>query len=237
MKLTTTGGVLTILDANDAVSAVLQNITKVQRDSVGSVIRVYGGFGSHEIKKADVTHLNGSSFSGTTQDLVTSISGLVGQSQIGKVGVFSDLISVTLSLDTSAYASGDLLADTQAISNAVRVLGGQAVLQSIMVIDEDDVGAAFSIYILGANNTMGTENSAPSISDANARAIQAIVDIATTDYKDLGGVKVANIRGIGAVVEAASDSKDLYVSVVNGTGTPTYTASGIKLVLGFLQDG
>jgi hypothetical protein len=115
-------------------------------------------------------------------------------------------------------------------------LGGRAVLQSLMVIDEDDAGAAFSVYILGANNSMGTENAAPSITDANARAIQAIIDIATGDYKDLGGVKVANIRNIGALLEADAASRDLYVAIVNSTGTPTYSASGLKLVFGFLQD-
>src|SRR5262245_6178977 len=39
-----------------------------------------------------------------------------------------DLISVTLTLDTSAYASGDLLADAQAISSAVRVSSGSGEL-------------------------------------------------------------------------------------------------------------
>lgn len=146
-----------------------------------------------------------------------------------------ELISVTLTLDTSAYANGDLIADAQAITGAVRISGGSGELVSLMVIDEDDQKAAIDIYVTQVNTTWGSENSAPSLSDAGGRSIQAVIPIATGDYKDLGGVSVANIKNIGAVVKA-SGSADLYVAVVNGSGTPTYTASGVRLVFGFKQN-
>jgi hypothetical protein len=145
-------------------------------------------------------------------------------------------VDVTLSLDTSAYASGDVLADTQVITNMVARIGYGGVLQSVEVIDEDDQGAAFTIYFLDANVAMGTENSAPSISDANARSITGSVAVATSDYADLGGVKVAKISGGGLPLQAASGTRNGYVAVVNSTGTPTYTASGVRLRLGILQD-
>ncbi len=53
------------------------------------------------------------------------------------VGV-SQTRDVTLSLDTSTYASGDVLADMQEIANAVRANGGSVVIQSLTVIDKDD---------------------------------------------------------------------------------------------------
>lgn len=146
------------------------------------------------------------------------------------------LIDVTLSLDTNAYASGDLLADTQAVANAVRLNAGYGILHSVMVIDEDDQGAAFDIYFLSANNTLGTENSAPSISDANAREILCVVPVATSDYKDLGGVKIAGFSGLNRIIRGASGSTSIYVAVVNGSGTPTYTASGVKLRVGIIQN-
>lgn len=151
-------------------------------------------------------------------------------------GSVSDIIDVTLSLDTAIYASGDLLADAQVVTNAMRVVGGTGVLQSLALIDEDDQGVAMTVYIASGSGSFGTENAAPSITDALARNILGWVDVAATDWKDLGGVRVANLRGLGLMVKAAAASRDLYVAVVNGTGTPTFTASGVRLKLGFLQD-
>ena len=158
-----------------------------------------------------------------------------GENHLGEVGTGDDVIDVTCTLDTSAYASGDLLFDTQAATSAARVNAGKVVLESVTVLDEDDQGIAFDLYFLDANNSMGTENSAPSISDANARAILGYVPILSTDYRDLGGCRVACKAGIGLAMKAGSGTTTIYVAGVNGTGTPTFTASGLRLKLGFLR--
>lgn len=143
-------------------------------------------------------------------------------------------VDVTLSTDTSAYASGDLIADAQIVAACVRSNDALGALHSMLVIDEDDQGVAFTVWFASASSTFGTENSAPSISDANARTILGFVDVATSDYKDLGGVKLAFKGNIGMAIKPVADSDDIYVAVVNSTGTPTFTASGLKLRLGFL---
>lgn len=143
---------------------------------------------------------------------------------------------VVLSFDTNIYASGDVLADTQTLTAAFRAADFGGVLQSITVIDKDDQGAAFDIYILDANNSLGTENSAPNISDANAAAIQGRIQIATGDYYDLGGCKVAHLSNLAIPIKPLSGTTTLALGVINGTGTPTYSASGVVLRLGILQD-
>lgn len=145
------------------------------------------------------------------------------------------LVDVTLSLDTSAYTAGDLIADTQEVASAVRAADAKGVLQSVVVIDEDDQGAAIDLYFFSANVTMGTENSAPSISDANIRNLLGIVSVASGDYKDVGGAKVAVKSGIGMIVQPASGTDDIYVAVVSNGSTPTYTASGVRLRIGVLS--
>ena len=65
-----------------------------------------------------------------------------------------------------------------------------------------------------------------------------LVEAATTpllpaDYLDLGGVAVAAKQGLN--VALSSGSASTYVAVVSG-GTGTYTASGITLRLGIIQD-
>lgn len=156
-------------------------------------------------------------------------------SQPGQVGSPGDVITVTLTVDTSIYADGDVLADTQTIANAMRITGGHGVLQSLQLIDPDDQGQPMDLYFFSANRALGTENGAPSISDANAIDIFGPVAIASGDYRDLGGVKVASVRGIGLMLEAATGSRDLYVGAIS-RGTGTYAGGSLTLKLSFLWD-
>lgn len=144
-------------------------------------------------------------------------------------------VDVTLSTDTSAYAAGDVIADSQVVASCVRANDALGVLQSLTLIDEDDQGVALTCYFLGANVSMGSENSAPSITDVNARQILGSVAVAASDYTDLGGVKIAYKSNLGLMVKPAAGTPDTYVAVVNGTGAPTYSSAGLKLRLGFLS--
>lgn len=149
-------------------------------------------------------------------------------------GAFAAL-SITLSLDTSIYASGDVLADTQAIAGAVRTDGGSAILRSLSLVDKDDNAAAgIDLVFLGSNVSLGTENAAPSISDANADSVLGIVSVASGDFIDLGGVKVATVKSIGLQLTPASGTT-VYVAAIT-RGTPTQTASGIVLNLQVEQE-
>lgn len=140
---------------------------------------------------------------------------------------------VTLSLDTNIYADGDVLAATQVVSNAFRIDDQTGMLASVAVIDEDDQKAAFDLYFLSADVSMGTENSAPNISDANARNYCGHVAISVGDYKDLGGVSVAVLYGINLPIKPISGTNDIAIAAIS-RGTGTYTASGLKLRLGIL---
>lgn len=142
------------------------------------------------------------------------------------------IVEATMSLDTAIYAAGDVLADTQEITNFFRVKNVASLLKSVAVIDEDDQGAAFDIYFFDANVSLGTENAAPNISDANGRSFLGLVSIATGDYKDVGGVRHANIKNIDEILKGPLDSTSVFVGIVNGAGTPTYSAAGIKLRFG-----
>lgn len=151
-------------------------------------------------------------------------------------GPGSELFDVTLSLDTNAYAGGDVLADTQIITNAVRENGGRATLRSLTVIDKDDQKVALDVWILASGVSMGTENAAPDIDDTEGLQLLGFVPIAAADYKDLGGVAAACIKNVGLVCKAAADARGLYVAVVNGAGTPTYSADGLVMRFGFDLD-
>lgn len=146
-----------------------------------------------------------------------------------------DVIAITPTCDTSIYASGDLLFDLTAVANAVRANGDIAYIKSLTLIDKDAQGVAMDIYVSTGSTTMGTLNAAPSISDANivANQMQLLCQIATSDYATLSGAKVATLE-VSRMVEAAAASRSIYIGAVTQGGTPTYTASGLVLLVGLI---
>lgn len=143
--------------------------------------------------------------------------------------------SVTLTLDTAQYASGDVLADTQTITTAFDESGGVCELVSVVVVDKDDQKQGLELVFLNAANSLGTENGTPDITDAEAETVLAIVPIASTDYEDLGGVSIVNLprSSLGYVMRAAATTS-LYMGAIS-KGTGTYTASGIVVILSLAQ--
>lgn len=159
-----------------------------------------------------------------------------GEAHIGEVGGKTTVTSITFSTDTSAYASGDLVADTQALSACLRINDGTGVLTSFVLTDTDAQGAALEVFVLSASTSFGTENSAPNISDANLAAnMLGKFSIAAGDYYTVSGAKVAFKSGLGIPVKGASGTDDIYLAIMT-TGSPTYTASGLVAKVGILCD-
>lgn len=133
---------------------------------------------------------------------------------------------LTLTLDTSAYADGDLLADTQALPLTAPQSGtGRAGrLTQLTLIDRDDVGMLMDVVVLSDNKSLGTENAAPSITDDNALEVLAIIPV--TSWTDLGGVRIA--RPGFDPVEFEVDGQNLYLALI-ARGAGTFTANGIRI--------
>lgn len=154
---------------------------------------------------------------------------------IGSLGGNTAFINTALTLDTAIYATGDVLADTQPITGAMRVADKTGVLQSLVITDEDDQGIAFDLVFLSGNVSIGTENAAVSITDINSEQILGILSIAATDFIDLGGCRIATKQNIGIIVKPNAGTSDVYVAAIS-RGAGTYTATGIKIRFGFMQD-
>jgi hypothetical protein len=156
------------------------------------------------------------------------------------VGQAVELIQVTPTLDTSAYASGDLICDVTTITGAASLSGGYCELVSVTIVDQDDqTASAYTIYVTNLSTSWGTFNTAPAPADATALGIQAIIQIAAADWQDLVAFKVAQpvATPFTPKICKTSGSANLYMTIVNGAGTPTFTASGIKVTFGFRQVG
>lgn len=150
-------------------------------------------------------------------------------------GGITTVNEIDLTLDTNAYADGDLLADVQEVTGSVRIEVGTGVLHSIVLLDKDDNGGALDIAITKSSTSWGTENDAFSITDAIADDILYYKQIAVGDYIDLNNSQMAIINsiGVGVVTETGSDS--LYVAAVARSAN-TYTAAGISLKITVLAD-
>jgi hypothetical protein len=166
-------------------------------------------------------------------DVVTLPAIAAGENHIGQVATPLHTVLITPTLDTSAYDSGDVLF-TNTSASVHRVSNGRVRLRSICVIDEDDQGIAMTIVFARNAVSLGTINSTPDIADFDASEIQGHVAIASGDYLDLGGVRVATKSGLDMVLGGGGDA-NLYVGAITG-GAPTHTASGLKIWLGVEQN-
>ncbi|MGE0539742.1 MAG: hypothetical protein AB7R89_06150 [Dehalococcoidia bacterium] len=153
-----------------------------------------------------------------------------GENHIGQVTGVGNVALVALSTDANPYDAGDVIAATQSFTG-LRKNDSRAVIKSLTVIDASDQGVALTVVFLSVNVSIGTENEQPSLAAANASAVLGCVDVAEADYRDLGDVKVATITNINLLCEGLSFS-NLYVAVVNGSGTPTYSANSLLLNIG-----
>lgn len=161
-----------------------------------------------------------------------------GETHIGEVSTPAALIEVTFTTDTAAYASGDVIADTQAIALGARVNDGKVILESVALIDKAKQAAAITVYFFSASTSYGTENSAPSMSAANMAAnYLGHLDVATSDWKDAGNASVCIKKGgdCGLTLRPATGTTTIYAAIRNGTGTPTYAADSLVGKFGFLQ--
>lgn len=158
------------------------------------------------------------------------------------ISTATDLVDVVLTLDTSAYAQHDILADSQEVPDCLRA-GKIGLLQSVTLIDYDYNARAIDLIFLSTNATLGTENDPVTITDANAAYILGVVQILASDYIDMVTSKFATKSGsdCGFVVSSdnttAGTAYSIWVAAVYRDATgDTYTAAGIKLRLGILQD-
>lgn len=168
---------------------------------------------------------------------VSNIQRLARGTASGAAIVASDdrVLEITFTTPAEAVDLGDVLADTQEIPNAFTVPGGTAVVESITILDKDDQGILGTMIFLRRNVSVGTEDAAPSITDANAAEVLGLVPIAATDYIDLTGCKIATLKNIGLSLQAAPESTSLYVALLTG-GTPTHTANGLSAKIGLLRN-
>lgn len=142
--------------------------------------------------------------------------------------------TVTVST-TPAYAAGDSVGGKLTLTSAVRVSGGIALLQSVVILDRANQKPAGTLLIFDSDPSAATitDNAAFVYSTDDLKVVAAI-PVATTDYITINSKAIANIRNIGALVKAASGTT-LYAAFVL-TSTPTFAATtNVQIELGLIH--
>jgi len=142
---------------------------------------------------------------------------------------------MTPTLDTGAYAVGDVLFATVTLTDAVRANGGTAALHSISVLDKGKVSGDFDLILLASNVNVGAANAALSMSDAEAVDVLHYIQIVGDDYIDIGDQTYVPLPNVGMGMMADSAVDNLYLAGVS-QGTETYAADGLVIRLYFMQD-
>ena len=139
------------------------------------------------------------------------------------------IVRFTPVVDTSAYAAGDVLFDTTAVSLSSNTSGAaRGTILSASILDRADTAEqTIRLFFLRSNVSLGTINSAISITDDNAADIIGTASVTTNI--DLINSRMGEAQSI--VIPFELTDQNLYVAATTG-GTPTLaSASDIRVRL------
>lgn len=93
------------------------------------------------------------------------------------------VVSVTPTISTSAYTSGDALGGEMEFAGVARVAGGGGIIRGITVFDKDAESPALDLVIFHENPTgTTTDNAAWDMSDSDGPKVAGAGSIAATDW-------------------------------------------------------
>ena len=137
-------------------------------------------------------------------------------------------------LETNILADNDVFFIPIEVPGCFKV-GEPAKLISVQVLDTDDQGTDFDLYFFNASATLGTLNAAVSISDTDAAKLigQAVITAAANGTDLINSWLFVKTFDEGILMKPVDGGTSVWVGGVVRSGTPTYTASGFKIKLGF----
>jgi hypothetical protein len=146
-------------------------------------------------------------------------------------------ISVTPTISTSAYASGDCIGGLMNFSAAVRKSGGSGIIQSILVIDKTQAQrAAMDLLFFDRSVTWAGDNAAVAMSDADMANCLGVIPIGpyNTAWPGTPLNSISTLINVGLPI--VLNGADLYVGAVV-RATPTYgSTSDLIFIITILQD-
>lgn len=156
------------------------------------------------------------------------------------------IIRLTPTLDTNAYAQGDVLFVATEIPNAVIGLGGCSKLVAMYVVNQNTTDVDIDFIFSENSAVYGTINATANLDDdvLQAANITGFLTLdageSSTSQLDTSEIKRVGVTDAGGnstlvtspiLIQAAPNSTSVYVvGILTGTNTPTYAADDIDLV-------
>ena len=147
----------------------------------------------------------------------------------------SKTISVAPTVDTVAYASGDLVGPKQTLTGAGFTGVYTGTIQSVTITDLESQNADFDLVIFSSDpsGTTFTDNAAFDIADTDLPKVVCVIQVTTNVAFADNGVVIAN--GTNCVFDATATGGILYAAAVIRSAA-TFTASGLTFRYSILQD-
>ena len=148
-------------------------------------------------------------------------------------------IRVTPTLDTSAYADGDILFDTTEIPDAVLGNGGCSKLVSVAITNKQGDVTPMTMYFQQTARGMGTANAAMNVSAGNTVHAKQLgyIEAPTDSWKDMGSTCLfnaktdENVSSLPLMLQAKDDSTSVYFFASIG-GAETFADGDLTFVFG-----
>lgn len=134
-------------------------------------------------------------------------------------------VSVTPTISTSIYTSGDVIGGLQTIAGAARASGGSGTILSIVVLDKTQaVRAAMDLLFFDRSVTVAADNAAVAMSDADMANCLGVVSIGpyNTAWPGTPLNSVSTLLNVG--LPYVLNGTDLFVVPVV-RATPTYVST------------
>lgn len=126
-----------------------------------------------------------------------------------------------LTTATTAYTSGDVLGSLLTFTSMARASGGRGRITGAVLLDDGDIISGVDLFLFSATVTFGTDNAAPSISDADAANCVGIIQLPAAI--DVGASRIASAHSIAVPYACAATS--LFVAMVTRSDHTFFAAA------------
>jgi len=169
----------------------------------------------------------------------TDIKGYSAAEKLNKMDV--DLIDITLTTDAETIADNAAISVAVEIPNAVSVLGGSGIIQSITLFNLDDsVESPAMELVFIEDNTAFASDEGTALNPTDSGILKALGSTTVSNWSTFtpSTNEMTCKQNIGMVVKAPSTSTSIYVMAINRSGgdyTPSATTA-LRARIGIVKD-
>ena len=151
------------------------------------------------------------------------------------------VITVTATTDAEGIAQNKVVATGIEIPNAVQGNAGCALIKSITISDASNTSLVCDV-IFSSSSTVISEDQGKAVGEDVADLDDVVasasgwVQFVAGDHTGLIDARLHTKSGIDLMVEAAEDSKSIYMHIINRGSTATFAATDdVKVKIGLIQ--